>query len=462
MRKDVGYNRGIAVDAGNAVDWDHPLNVGRSCWYVAPPGIPTGGRLNDITGKAAAGTFVNGPKWSPSNSGISGLLFDDASSQSVSLPNSICPVGASPFTILLTYRLSKLPPSLSAVAFGIGVSPTSNRAVAILVDTTGRPSVDTAAVGYTNGVAARVGAFTRVCATYDGTTLSFYQDGIFRNSNSRSLNITATSLSIGSNQYYAPGLMFFPGIVSDFSTYSTRCLTRNDVRQDFLYQSSGYATPDSPLRWFSTRSYSLPGGSSDGVGTATGTSTASGVGSSAADSVASTSGTGTVSGVGASASASVASTSGTSSTSGIGAGSAASVATTAGTSSVSGVGISASAGVASASGTATVSGVGLSSSASVGSAAGTSTASAVGTSSGSGSVGTATGTSTASAVGTSAVASIFSAFGTSTASGISPSELFSQTDPASFFTMGDGVSSIGGGDRASTISVSSGFSFFGM
>ena len=462
MRKDVGYSRGIAVDAGNAVDWDHPLNVGRSCWYVAPPGIPTGGRLNDITGKASSGTFANGPKWAPSNSGISGILFDDASSQSVSLPSSICPVGASPFSILLTYRLSKLPPSLSAVAFGIGVSPTSNRAVAIIVNTTGRPEVDVAAVGPTVGVAARVGAFTRVCATYDGTTLSFYQDGIFRNSNSRSLNITATSLSLGSNQYYAPGLMFFPGVISDFTTYSTRCLTRNDVRQDFLYQSSGYAAPDSPLRWFSSRSYSLPGGGSDAVGTATGTSAASGVGSSAAASVANTSGTGTVSGVGAASSASVASTAGTSSTSGIGAGSAAGVASADGTSTVSGVGISASAGVASASGTATVSGVGLSSSASVGSAAGTSTASAVGASSGSGSVATATGTSTASAVSASAVAAIFSAVGTCTVNGISPSASFSQADPASFFTMSDGISSIGGGDRPSTISVSSGFSFFGM
>lgn len=38
---------------------------------------------------------------------------------------------------------------------------------------------------------------------------------------------------------------------------------------------------------------------------------------------------------------------------------------------------------------------------------------------------------------------------------------FSQADPAGFFTMGDGVCGIGGGDRYSNISVFAEFSFFG-
>jgi hypothetical protein len=43
-----------------------------------------------------------------------------------------------------------------------------------------------------------------------------------------------------------------------------------------------------------------------------------------------------------------------------------------------------------------------------------------------------------------------------------PPASFSQPDVASFFMMSDGYSVTGGGDRYSTISVSSGFSFFGM
>lgn len=39
---------------------------------------------------------------------------------------------------------------------------------------------------------------------------------------------------------------------------------------------------------------------------------------------------------------------------------------------------------------------------------------------------------------------------------------FSQSDPAGFFTMGDGICSISGGDRNGALSLTSGLSFFGL
>jgi hypothetical protein len=217
--------------------------------------------------------------------------------------------------------------------------------------------------------------------------------------------------------------------------------------------------------------------SSASLGSAAGTCTVVGV--SLSGSVASASGTCTVLATGQSAANAAGSAAGTSTVSGIGTSEASSVGAASGACTVLATGRSASASVGSAAGTSTVTSVGRSSAASSGSAAGTSTVTSVGQSTAAGvysaagtctvlgvspgeSVASASGTSTASAVGASAVAAIFSAVGTCTVVGISPSASFSQADPAGFFTMGDGVSSISGGDRSSTVSVSSGFSFFGV
>lgn len=103
-----------------------------------------------------------------------------------------------------------------------------------------------------------------------------------------------------------------------------------------------------------------------------------------------------------------------------------------GTSTASGVGASAAASVGSAAGTSTVSGVGASAAASVGSAAGTSTVSGVGSSTSAGSaVGSAAGTSTASGVGASTVAAVGTAAGTSTVVGVGHADGGSSTSGAS-------------------------------
>lgn len=69
-----------------------------------------------------------------------------------------------------------------------------------------------------------------------------------------------------------------------------------------------------------------------------------------------------------------------------------------------------------------------------------------------------TGTSTSSFSGRQQIGLIYAGIDTTFA----PPASFSQTDQASFFTMSDGYSVTGGGDRYSTITVSSGFSFFGV
>lgn len=177
--------------------------------------------------------------------------------------------------------------------------------------------------------------------------------------------------------------------------------------------------------------------SGDAVGSASGTSAVSGVGSSDNAQSGSSAGIGVASGVGASINAQPGSSSGTST--------------------VSGVGASDFAGVGSSSGTGTASGVGGADIPSVGSSSGTSTVSGVGTSS-TGSFGTASGTSTVNGVGSSTVDSVGSAAGVASVSGVSASDastVASASGSATVSGVGDSIvpgSAVGTASGSSSVS----------
>lgn len=180
--------------------------------------------------------------------------------------------------------------------------------------------------------------------------------------------------------------------------------------------------------------------SGDGVGSASGTSTVSGVGASIASSIAASSGTSAVSGVGSAVVESVGSASGTSAVDGVGASSTGgSSGSASGTSAVLGVGASSAASDGVANGVASVSGIGASTHAATGSADGIATVSGVGDSVQAGSaVGSASGSSTVSGVGASVVAAVGSSSGSSTVTGRGAST-------------GGEVEDFGGGDDAPII-----------
>jgi hypothetical protein len=401
----------------------HPLASGLVCAYQfnekSGNRVYDSARINNGTLSAtvsAVPTWVSGPFGSA-------LSFDGSSAYIAAAPASLS---------TQTFAAWVFVPNRTSVYTILGASASNGLQIRVATDGTisslqqGIASLGSSATG-----ALATNTWTLISASWNSASSAWaiYVNGLVSGSGTNvSRTITGATPWIGHNGS-GTGVKW-PGQMA-CSYFWNRPLTAN--QQKTLYQD---AWAMFRRRYVPTVIFSPP--ASGSVGTATGTSTASGVGSSAADSIASTSGTGTVSGVGAASSASVASTAGTSSTSGIGAGSAASVASTSGTSTVSGVGssttgsssvgtatgtstvsgvgVAASTSVASASGTCTVVATGTSAAASVGSASGTSAGSGVGDSSTSGaSVGTATGTSTASAVSASAVAAIFSAVGTATA-----------------------------------------------
>lgn len=157
-------------------------------------------------------------------------------------------------------------------------------------------------------------------------------------------------------------------------------------------------------------------GSAGSVGSASGTSTALGVGASLAKSAGSSTGTSTSLGVGQSTSEASGQSSGVSTANGVGQALFQGVGSAAGTSTVNGVGQSSTGSVGSSSGTSTALGVGQSTHQSVGASAGTSTALGVGQGTAPGqAVGTSSGTSTAIAVGSSVVQAVGISIGGSTA-----------------------------------------------
>lgn len=214
------------------------------------------------------------------------------------------------------------------------------------------------------------------------------------------------------------------------------------------------------------------GGTSDTVGSASGTNVSSGAGQSTAASPASASGTGTASAAGRSTAASAASASGTGAAAATGAANTAAAGSASGAASVSGVSNALISLVATAAGTSSASAVGASQAAGAGSASGAGAASA--TSAGGTTVsvvGTASGAGTGSGVGASTAAAQATAAGTATVSGVvvalapragaaSGTGTASATGKALFSTVGTatgtGTSSAVGRSNAASVAVSEG------
>ena len=415
MRKDVSYNRGIVVDPGNAIDWDFPVNRGLVGRWQVLPNIAAGGRWVDLAGQNH-GTLTNmgtGWGWKPtSRGGAGGQVNFDGSSSFVQL-------GAANYGAVLTIAAWMRPTTLPSVSSIIGW--TVDGGPQFRVETSGSPrwvKQNNADIGLGTAGSVVAGMWSRVVGSYNSTTgaFAFWVNGKPQGSGTNIQAVGYSSPRIGR----ASSVDYLDGAIDDVRVI-TRYWTNADAIADFDDSSTGYR---SSLRWFSTRSYSLPASGSSGVGTSSGTSTAAAVGASTSASVASSTGVATSQATGRASIAGVGSTAGTATSQAVGASSFAGVGSSTGGSTCQAVGAASTAGVASSTGSATGTATGSSAAASVASSAGSATAQAVGQSTGSGAgVASSAGTSSASAVGAASVRAIFSSIGQATVNGVSPGGL---------------------------------------
>lgn len=93
--------RSGAIDLGNPLT-DHPLNRGRVMWLYGLPQWSGGGTWFDLC-RRANGTLTNGPTWTPTGRGDSGLTLD-GSDDSVALPGAMLPDARQDVTIAFWLR----------------------------------------------------------------------------------------------------------------------------------------------------------------------------------------------------------------------------------------------------------------------------------------------------------------------------------------------------------------------
>lgn len=257
--------------------------------------------------------------------------------------------------------------------------------------------------------------------TSDGTPSGtrIYVDGSHLDSVSFSGSLTGFSSSSKALRFgaYANGNAYDFNGQAGISGYSNRKWTSHEASLFHGTRGGAIFKAQPSTIWLVS---SAPAG--DTVGTASGSSTASGIGASISESTGSSSGTSTASGVGSSGSvsSSTGTAAGTSTASATGASVAESVGSSSGLASASGIGVAEVSTVGAAAGTSTVSGVGVSATGSSGTASGSSTANASGSSTAA-SNGTVNGVAAASGIGASVAAVSGSASGLATVAGVGDS-----------------------------------------
>lgn len=260
MKKNLHGNRFSAVAADGAVDWDHPLNTGRWGWWMAPSGIFLGrGRQLDLCG-LHHGTPTNAPTPGPGRFG--NTVFTNSATGYVEIGN---PTPFLPLTAMSVYHWTYTSSTSAGSGFQHIAQCDSNWYLARGSGSFAFGSVWTAggAIAPQFNITNAYDRWVFLGLTFDGTTVKLYQDGVFNTSGTGTPGTIAQN-AVGFELMGTTGTNNFTGKLDDCSVYLNRCLSDADMWNLYLLGSAGYQTPDSPLRWFSTRSYA-PGGTTTPV-----------------------------------------------------------------------------------------------------------------------------------------------------------------------------------------------------
>ncbi len=217
----------------------HPLNRLRSYWWLAPPGISSGGRrLLDLR-NVAHGSLSSAVSWK-SNGSYAGVV--------------------APWTTgaLVTYPTSPTS-SLTQLSMAMTVTNGSSSGNVVWFTAGGTfPYLGNSGSSWFFEFNSGVGGGTidagrhRLMGTFDNGTASIYLDGAFLGSNTQIMASGGTSGSIGGGGGFnaSDGVIF-----EDCTIWRSRCLSASDVALDFQLSDVGYQSPYSPIRWRSSRTW---------------------------------------------------------------------------------------------------------------------------------------------------------------------------------------------------------------
>jgi hypothetical protein len=258
MKKNLHSSRFQAVAADGAVDWDHPLNANnfgnRVAWWHTPPGVPaTGSRLLDLCGRYH-GTFGTTTKWQSVN-GFQGAspLYDGTANSPISTLYSTGLVP--PVSMAAWVNISNIATAPRTI-FGAGAG---SDWLQLRVDqTTGTLTMNLAndtGLATSTGALVKINVPVRVGASYDAVAglYTFTANGLIDSSGIATGTVIPLPIILGQNA--AAELM--TGLMWDV-TFWNYILTPQEWYNDYLASVRGYMQPDSPLRWFSTRTWFAP------------------------------------------------------------------------------------------------------------------------------------------------------------------------------------------------------------
>jgi hypothetical protein len=173
-------------------------------------------------------TLYGGVTWVAGDVGPYALLFDGSTGYTSGADTGL-PSGTAVRTICCWVQMTaSATPGSDAIICAYG-SPAVGEVFALYVNAAGYViAFGGYAADVVSGISVNDGVWRHVLATYDGTTVNLYVNGVFTSSGTPSLNTTLSgALTVGTLIVGSPAL-FFPGTVEDFRIYN-RVLTLGEI-----------------------------------------------------------------------------------------------------------------------------------------------------------------------------------------------------------------------------------------
>lgn len=236
------------IDRQSPINWAHSLNRGLVSWWLAAPGFSGGKTWFDLNrashNDATLSAFNSGNGWRGTNrrGGFQNLSLNGASSGYAGISSVTRALFTSGYTLAAWVNPNSLSSDFQIINQWINSG--DGLFVLKLSSSTGKPFANVSIAGSeklvnASSVAATVGVWSRVVATWDGSLLRVYVNGVADGSTAAASGVPTTSsdaLNIGA---YTPGSVYANGLIDDVRILN-RAWRAAEVSADYSICLAGY------------------------------------------------------------------------------------------------------------------------------------------------------------------------------------------------------------------------------
>ena len=246
------------IDPAQPVDWDHPLTRGIVGWWMGlnQPGFKGSNLLRDLTKPGHGGnhltlTNVTSQPWG--EWGFQGCQFNGTTTYLIGANATTL---GTQFTYCATYVPAALPTASTIVGW------TTDGGPQFRIESTGAlrfVKMNLADIGSGTAGAVVTNRTQRLVGSYNSSSgrFNFWVNGVPAGSGTNAQTLVMSTFNIGRNGGSSIG-EYANGLLSSLIVINNRYFTDTDAELDFTLTRGGYRTPDSPLRWISSKTYFVP------------------------------------------------------------------------------------------------------------------------------------------------------------------------------------------------------------